>query len=67
MKCPNEKCMEELRAEDFPVIRLHPDGSGEMIVKCQMCLTELTAVQKIVWVPTGIYRRAEDQLKKVGG
>ena len=65
MKCPI--CTNELRKEDFPVIRLHPHDPMAIIVQCMVCGAEITAKHVVTLEPVGIYRRAEDQLKKVGG
>lgn len=62
MKCPH--CSNELRKEDFDMLRLHPTEPGHVILECVYCKAEITATHAIVLVPVGVYRRAEDQIRR---
>lgn len=65
MKCPS--CSNELRKEDFVLMRLHPANTGALIVGCILCDAEISVRAVIAYEPIDVYRRAEDQLKKAGG
>jgi hypothetical protein len=62
MKCPY--CQNELRKEDFVLMRLHPANTGALIVGCVLCDSEISVRAVIAYEPIDVYRRAEDKTQQ---